>query len=212
MTVAENRVSHRCGEMSAVELPWHFKDWPCIYVGPGLCLRCICIYPYICYIPAFTYSLVLFKCCRFSPKPSQKTPKSSPFQVRYGVSLVGSNLHSYSASVTAVICTISCLLNRLFRRKSNKTPKLHVTYLCEENSPVTGEILTQRASNAEIFPFDDVIMLLWFSLITAQHSKWMTRLRKESQDTLSLKFQMLQSLMTHIFCGLFWNLGHHWYW
>ena len=35
------------------------------------------------------------------------------------------------------------------RRRSKKTSKLCVTGLCEGNSPVTGEFLTQRASNAE---------------------------------------------------------------
>ena len=52
-----------------------------------------------------------------------------------------------------------CLFNCSFRRKSKKTPKLRVTALCAGNSPVTGEFPTQMASNAEIFPFDDVIML-----------------------------------------------------
>ena len=42
-----------------------------------------------------------------------------------------------------------CLLNRLFRHRWKKTPKLRVTGLCEGNSPVTGEFPTQRASNAE---------------------------------------------------------------
>ena len=42
-----------------------------------------------------------------------------------------------------------CLLNRLFRPRSKKTPKLRVTDLCEGNSPGTGEFPTQRASNAE---------------------------------------------------------------
>ena len=42
-----------------------------------------------------------------------------------------------------------CLLNRLFRRRSTKTSKLHVAGLCEENSSVTGEFPAQRASNAE---------------------------------------------------------------
>ena len=50
------------------------------------------------------------------------------------------------------------LLNRLFARRSKKTWKLRVTGLCEGNSPVTGEFPTQRASNAEMFPFDDAIM------------------------------------------------------
>ena len=43
----------------------------------------------------------------------------------------------------------SCLLNRLFRRRSKKTSKLCVTGLCEGNSPMTVEFPTQRASNAE---------------------------------------------------------------
>ena len=42
-----------------------------------------------------------------------------------------------------------CLLNRLFRRRSNKTSKLRVTGLCVGNSPVTGEFPAQMASNAE---------------------------------------------------------------
>ena len=42
-----------------------------------------------------------------------------------------------------------CLLNRLFRRRSNKTSKLRVTGLCEGNSPGTDEFPAQRASNVE---------------------------------------------------------------
>ena len=42
-----------------------------------------------------------------------------------------------------------CLLNRLFRRKSNKTSKLRVTVLCVGNSPMTGEFPSQMASKAE---------------------------------------------------------------
>ena len=41
------------------------------------------------------------------------------------------------------------LLNRVFRRRSKKTPKLRVTGLCEGNQPVTGEFPAQRSSNAE---------------------------------------------------------------
>ena len=51
-----------------------------------------------------------------------------------------------------------CLFNRLFGHRSKKTSKLPVTDLCEGNSPVTGEFSAQRVSNAEMFPFDDVIM------------------------------------------------------
>ena len=42
-----------------------------------------------------------------------------------------------------------CLLNRLFGRRSKKTPKLYVTGLCAGNSPGTGEFPAQMASNAE---------------------------------------------------------------
>ena len=39
-----------------------------------------------------------------------------------------------------------CLINRLFWRRSKKTPKHRVTGLCAGNSPVTGEFPAQRAS------------------------------------------------------------------
>ena len=42
-----------------------------------------------------------------------------------------------------------CLLNRLFRRRSKKTSKLHVTGLCAGNSPGTDEFPAQMAGNAE---------------------------------------------------------------
>ena len=42
-----------------------------------------------------------------------------------------------------------CLLNNLFRCRSQKTSKLRVTGLCARNSPGTGEFPTQMASNAE---------------------------------------------------------------
>ena len=37
--------------------------------------------------------------------------------------------------------------------------KLRVTGLCEGNSPVTGEFPAEMASSAEMFPFDDVIIV-----------------------------------------------------
>ena len=42
-----------------------------------------------------------------------------------------------------------CLLNRLFRRRSKKTPKLRVTGLFAGNSPETGEFPAQMAGNTE---------------------------------------------------------------
>ena len=42
-----------------------------------------------------------------------------------------------------------CSLKRLFRWRSKNTSKFRVNGLCEANSPVTGEIPAQKASNAE---------------------------------------------------------------
>ena len=52
------------------------------------------------------------------------------------------------------------LLNRLYMRITRKTSKLRVTGLCEGNPPVTGRFPSQRASNVEMFPFDDVFMYI----------------------------------------------------
>ena len=52
-----------------------------------------------------------------------------------------------------------CLLNRLFRRRSNKTSKLRFTGLCAGNSPLTGEFPAQMASNTESFL---LIMSSWY--------------------------------------------------
>ena len=51
-----------------------------------------------------------------------------------------------------------CLLNRLFRCRTKKTPKLRVTGLCAGNSPVTGEFPGQWPATRKMFPFDEVIM------------------------------------------------------
>ena len=51
-----------------------------------------------------------------------------------------------------------CLRNRLFRRRWNEISKHRLTCFCEGNSPVTDEFPAQRASNAEMLSFDDVIM------------------------------------------------------
>ena len=58
-----------------------------------------------------------------------------------------------------------CLLKRLFRRRSKKISQLLVTGFCVGNSLVTGVFPAQRASKAEMFPFDDVIMHKFIFLI-----------------------------------------------
>ena len=69
---------------------------------------------------------------------------------------------------------LHCLLNHLLRRRSKKTSKLRVTGLFEGNPSVTGGFPSQRASNAEMFPFDDVIMIqcLLVDRLLAYHKRW----------------------------------------
>ena len=77
---------------------------------------------------------------------------------------------------------LDCLLNRLFKHISKKTPNLRVTGLCERNSPVTGDSTHKGPVTRKMFPFDDVIMgiqvvaslLLWhwvwlFQVCVAPH-------------------------------------------
>ena len=51
-----------------------------------------------------------------------------------------------------------CLLNRLFRRRSNKTSKLRGTGLCAGNSPGPVNSPHKGPVTRKMFPFDDVIM------------------------------------------------------
>ena len=63
-------------------------------------------------------------------------------------------------------------LSRLFRWRSKKTSKLHVTDLCAGNSPVTGEFPTQMASDAENVSIGwrhHVRTELWRKYINEQH-------------------------------------------
>ena len=57
--------------------------------------------------------------------------------------------HHNDVIMRAMASQITRFIQPWFRRISKKTSKLHVTGLCEGNSPVTGEFPAQRASNAE---------------------------------------------------------------
>ena len=62
-----------------------------------------------------------------------------------------------------------CWLNRLFRRRSKKTPKLRVTGLCVGNSPGPVNSPHKGPVTRKMFPFDDVIMIgprPWYNTIT----------------------------------------------
>ena len=63
----------------------------------------------------------------------------------------------------SIIISFVQWLNRLFRHRPTKTSKLSVTCLGERNSLGTGEFPSQSASNIEMFPFDDVIMIFPFN-------------------------------------------------
>ena len=86
-----------------------------------------------------------------------------------------------------------CLLNCWFRRRSKKTSKLRVTGLCAGNSPGTGEFPAQMASNAEMFPFDDVIMFnhgldkVRFAYMGNGSSKYLIHLPLDKMATVSQK-------------------------
>ena len=61
-----------------------------------------------------------------------------------------------------------CLLNRLFRRRSKETSKLHVTGLCVGNSPESVNSPHKGPVTRKMFPFDDVIMqrfFIWYPVI-----------------------------------------------
>ena len=74
-----------------------------------------------------------------------------------------------------------CLLNRLFRRRSKKTPKLRVTGLCGGNSTGTGEFPAQMASNAQnVFIWwrhHVKIQYPWMNSTGARYSDELHRLR-----------------------------------
>ena len=71
-----------------------------------------------------------------------------------------------------------CLLNRLFRRRSNKTPKLRVTGLCAGNSPVIRWWPVNYPHKGPVarkmFPFDDVIMQRYIEMKWNNHRELMT--------------------------------------
>ena len=60
-----------------------------------------------------------------------------------------------------------CLLNRLFRHRSKKTSKLHVTGLCVGNSPGPVNSPHKGPVTRKMFPFDDVIMRVCFKNVGA---------------------------------------------
>ena len=67
-----------------------------------------------------------------------------------------------------------CLLNRLFRHRWKNTSKIHVTGLCEGNSPVTGEFPAQMASNADMCVH--LMTSSWSNVFQINHVKHMNKI------------------------------------
>ena len=63
-----------------------------------------------------------------------------------------------------------CWLNSLFRRRSNKTSKLHATGLCEGNSPVKSP--HKGTVTRKICSFDDVIVYAINVTATSHKGPW----------------------------------------
>ena len=62
------------------------------------------------------------------------------------------------------ITSLAIVYWTVYSGTDEKTSKLHVTGLCEGNSPMTGEFPHKGPVTRKMFPFDDVIMW-WFTLI-----------------------------------------------
>ena len=102
------------------------------YMRQHICIQvCVCVYVCI-YVCAFL---------------SIRMPINSALQWRHNEHDGVSNHQPYDY-----------LLNRLLKTQIKETSKLRVTGLCAGKSPGTGEFPAQMTSNAEMFPFDDVIM------------------------------------------------------
>ena len=80
-----------------------------------------------------------------------------------------------------------CLLNRLFRYRSQKTSKLRVTGLCAGTSPLTGEFPSQRASNAEN------VSIRWRHHVTEMNQRWPYRF-DSSSGGVPLRYDLRQQI------------------
>ena len=74
-----------------------------------------------------------------------------------------------------------CLLNCLFRRRSEKTSKLRVTGLCVWNSPGPVNSPHKGPVTRKMFPFDDVIMWAWHG-----SNRTITKHNKAEQNTKNI--------------------------
>ena len=73
-----------------------------------------------------------------------------------------------------------------------KTSNLNVTGLCAGNAPVTGEFPAQRTSDAEMFPFDDMIMIQEIMWCLPEATNWLNIF---SRVILRIIHKLLQPLL-----------------
>ena len=84
------------------------------------------------------------------------------------------------------------LLNRLFKALIKGTSKLRSTGPCEGNSPGTGKFPAQRASNAKMFLFHDVIMWIFVRQSEMWSAFW--KFISYSHHHHTLCYRVIQSL------------------
>ena len=94
---------------------------------------------------------------------SQRASNAKSFAVTWRHH-VKTSLHYNDAimgTVASQIISLTIVYSTVYSdADQRKHQKLRVTGLCAGNSPGTGEFPGQIASNAEMFPFDDVIMFV----------------------------------------------------
>ena len=94
-----------------------------------------------------------------------------------------------------------CLLNLLFRRRSKKTSKLCVTGFCVGNSPWTGELPAQKASNAEN------ISIWWRHHGDAKYG-WISPFLKANKHYWICPCWNISQVLRHQIISMIW-LNHH---
>ena len=107
------------------------------------------------------------------------SPKSTPSC--YTMILITLQWHHNECSGVSNHQPHDCLLNRLFRRRSNETLKLRVTGRCEGNSPMNGEFYAWSASYTENdsiwLRHHEIDVLHNISNFTSQYKIWSTFLK-----------------------------------
>ena len=104
------------------------------------------------------------KCCHFNRLLKHKSPPNDCVITAGGTSLsqliVTHSLHwrHNDHNGVSIHQPHGCLLNRLFRRRSEKKSKLRVTGLCVGKSPGPVNSPHKGPVTRKMFPFDDVIM------------------------------------------------------